>query len=830
MKIAVVAPSPVPFTPGGAEQVWAGITKTLAERTPHDVELIKLPTLEHSLPDLLASYEKFAALDLRHFDVVISGKYPAWMVQHQRHVVYMLHPLRGLYDTYPPAWPITASYSERDLLVLQSLLTPDGDQTRLEEVFARAAAAVGRFGAGHPAFAFPGPLARELVHYFDSVALHRSRIHRYLAISRTVAGRPNYFPAGADVEVAYPPPNLGEHRSEGFDYVFTASRLDAPKRLDLLIKSVRRAPDSVRLKIAGTGPELSHLQSVAGGDPRIELLGRVDVHQLIELYANARLVAFIPRDEDLGLVTLEAMQSAKPVVTTADAGGPTELVEDGITGVVTDANADALGAAISRLWNDVELCRRLGAEGRRRSKRITWPSLIETLLASPAPATLVSREPVQSAPPAADWRRRDMPKLVVPCTFPVYPRRGGGQIRCHALYGALTPWFDVEIVSLVEPHVAPQQVRFGPGFFETAITKSAEQARFEAEESARAGITVTDIVASRGVGLTPAYGEALEAACRDADALLLAHPYLYPAARELRRDLPVIYDAHNFERGLKAAILGEQPSGLEFLHETEQIERDAARDAVLISACSEEDADAISAAYAVDRARISVVPNGVDTLVSRFVGSPQRERHRAEWLERFDEHWPGPRMEGVAVFLGSWHPPNLEAAECIFGMAPRLPHTLFAMMGSHCDYFASARKPSNVILLGEVSEAIKGVLLSIASAALNPMITGGGTNLKLIEYMASGAPVVTTPSGARGTHSRSGVHVLAVPMERFVQALREVLANPDEAAARAVEARALVEREFDWSRLGVRFAAAISAVLDERVIKVPTDTVAPTRA
>src|SRR5437763_1442360 len=103
VKIAVVAPCPVPYAVGGAEKVWWGLVTHLNDHTLHQADLIKLPSPEGDLRSLLASYEQFAKLDLSGFDLVVSGKYPAWMVDHPRHVVYMLHRLRGLYDAYPRA-------------------------------------------------------------------------------------------------------------------------------------------------------------------------------------------------------------------------------------------------------------------------------------------------------------------------------------------------------------------------------------------------------------------------------------------------------------------------------------------------------------------------------------------------------------------------------------------------------------------------------------------------------------------------------------------------------------------------------------------------------
>src|SRR5215210_46095 len=100
MDIAIVAPCPIPYVIRGAENLWRGLQDHLNEHTPHQAEIIKLPTPELGFWDLLDSYRRFSELDLAGFDLVVSSKYPAWMVRHQRHVIYLQHKMRGLYDTY----------------------------------------------------------------------------------------------------------------------------------------------------------------------------------------------------------------------------------------------------------------------------------------------------------------------------------------------------------------------------------------------------------------------------------------------------------------------------------------------------------------------------------------------------------------------------------------------------------------------------------------------------------------------------------------------------------------------------------------------------------
>ena len=140
MKVALVAPSPVPFTIGGAEKLWWGMLEYINQQTLHQAELIKLPSPERNFPELIRSYETFSKLDLSHFDRVITTKYPAWMVDHPEHFCYLQHKLRGLYDTYHFSRQPETLEGERYPSAYASLLellrrTPERNQ--LDELFQR---------------------------------------------------------------------------------------------------------------------------------------------------------------------------------------------------------------------------------------------------------------------------------------------------------------------------------------------------------------------------------------------------------------------------------------------------------------------------------------------------------------------------------------------------------------------------------------------------------------------------------------------------------------------------------------------------------------------
>lgn len=803
MKIAIVAPSPIPFNPGGAEAVWAGLYRQLGA-LGHDVELVKVPIRETTLPEVMAAYEVFSKLDLRHFDLVVTGKYPAWMVRHPRHVVYMLHPLRGLYDSYhhfglpltveAPAPPV------RQLMSRAASLSRD----RVDTLFDDWHRALDLLGPEHPQLTFPGPLARLLVRALDKTALHRSQVSRYLAISRTVAGREGYFPRDADVEVVYPPSDLeGLHVGEG-EYFFTASRHDVPKRLDALVTGMRSYRGRTRLVIAGEGPQTPELRRLADGDPRVEFVGRVSPQQLVDHYAHAIGVPFIPVDEDLGLITIEAMASGKPVLTATDSGGPTEFVVDGQNGIIVAPRPEAIGAGLERL----ERLARSTHVKRRALEAvdgISWLGAAEAVLGHPRR---------QDAASAADVRGGgSRPRLVVTSTFPVWPPRNGGQLRAYHLYRALGRWYDVHLVAQAPSSLPTANREIAPGLIEHVVPRTRAHEAAEAEITGQVGVPVTDVVAGRTSNLTPRYAATLAGLMEGAAGVLLADPYLQPVVSALNdRRIPVIYDAYNCEYVLKSQIFPPTAEGRALVAEVEAVERAAVSESGLIVAVSSEDRDAMIRLYGVSRSRFVLGPNGVDTHAIPFTAAAVRARNREQFLSSLRARGAGGSINHLAMFVGSWHVPNNNAAREIVRIAREMTDVGFVLLGSHVASLTPRNLPRNVIPLGVVTDAVKRSVLASSDVALAPLMEGSGTNLKVVEYLAAGIPTVSTTIGARGLDVGPNVLTIA-KLADFRDAIRTVLLGADEIEQRALAGRLAVEDRYDWTAIADHVRHRIEATL-----------------
>ncbi|MGD0712601.1 MAG: glycosyltransferase [Gaiellaceae bacterium] len=124
----------------------------------------------------------------------------------------------------------------------------------------------------------------------------------------------------------------------------------------------------LELDIAGRGPLEPALRAVArelGVADSVHFLGHVSpIQSAIE---RSAVVVVPSMGEGFGMVALEAMERARPVVAAA-IGGLGELVRDGETGILVPAGeAEPLRDAIVRLAGDLELARRMGEAGRRRA-------------------------------------------------------------------------------------------------------------------------------------------------------------------------------------------------------------------------------------------------------------------------------------------------------------------------------------------------------------------------------------------------------------------------------------------------------------------------------
>ena len=319
----------VPFTRGVQEILVETLTKEIRTRG-HEVDVLELPFNPLPKQNLVTTAAMWRALDLSSFcgqpiDLIIPTKFPSYYARHPKKSVWLVHQLRSIYDLYGGQFSDIGD-DPRDEALRRILV--EGDTQTIGE------------------------------------CVYRS------AISQNVADRLTTF-NGLSAEVLYPPLPLGNRyrNADPEPYILSVGRLCRIKRLDLMLMALPHVRD-LRLKVVGVSDEpgtLEYFKNVAGHygvASRVDFLGRVSEDELIDLHARATATYYAPFNEDYGYVTIEAMASGKPVVTTHDAGGPLEFVRHLENGFVVDPTPEAVGQAFDQLAQDPATARALGARGR----------------------------------------------------------------------------------------------------------------------------------------------------------------------------------------------------------------------------------------------------------------------------------------------------------------------------------------------------------------------------------------------------------------------------------------------------------------------------------
>jgi glycosyltransferase involved in cell wall biosynthesis len=226
--------------------------------------------------------------------------------------------------------------------------------------------------------------------------------------------------------------------------------------------------------------------------------------------------------------------------------------------------------------------------------------------------------------------------------------------------------------------------------------------------------------------------------------------------------------------------------------------------------CCDRDGQRLSELYGADPEIIVEVPNGVDLEGVTFVGPDER---------RAAKRILGIEGNVIALFMGSWHGPNLEAARSIFQFAQQLPDVSFLLLGSVGLAFTKEPVPKNVGLMGVVDDPTKDAILGTVDVALNPMVSGSGTNLKMMDYLAAGIPVISTRYGCRGLELLDGKHVTVAELDAFPAAIASIQGSSACLRTRVSSARNHVEERFSWSVIASEFRDYIERSTEQMDVK-----------
>ena len=257
----------------------------------------------------------------------------------------------------------------------------------------------------------------------------------------------------------------------------------------------------------------------------------------------------------------------------------------------------------------------------------------------------------------------------------------------------------------------------------------------------------------------------------------------------------LIYDAHNAEYLLQKRIfeadsrhprrwLGALYSWIQW-QKLRRYEARVCRQVQQVLACSPADGNAL--AQLVPGLNATIVPNGVDT-----------EHYRPGIVP------PLPLGPQALVFTGKMDfRPNVDAA-LRFGTAvlpiiqQAAPQAQFYIVGKDPHpRLAPLRDRPGITLTGFVEDVRPYV--AAAAVYVVPLLTGGGTRLKVLEAMAMGKAIVSTTLGCEGIQATPGRDIVLA--DEATDMAAQVVALLQDAARREAlgsSARLFVEQHFDW--------------------------------
>ncbi len=267
------------------------------------------------------------------------------------------------------------------------------------------------------------------------------------------------------------------------------------------------------------------------------------------------------------------------------------------------------------------------------------------------------------------------------------------------------------------------------------------------------------------------------------------------AARRGGSGTRIVYNWHNIESEamLRFSATVSSPSKRWYARLTAtklaSLEQDILKTAFAHVVCSLREREELQ--RIAPSARIAVVENGVD--VASF--SP-----RADVSARSRK----------LVFVGLMdYYPNVEAAT---SFTQRIWPLLRERFPELTLWIVGANPAPAVVQLGNLEGVtVTGTVPEVrpyyrdALAAIVPLRTGGGTRLKILEAMAAGVPVISTPLGAEGLTVTPGENILLADphdAETWLRHLEHLMESERGRKALADSAFELVRTTYDWEILG----------------------------
>ncbi|UQZ83956.1 D-inositol-3-phosphate glycosyltransferase [Paenibacillus konkukensis] len=401
--------------------------------------------------------------------------------------------------------------------------------------------------------------------------------------------------------------------------------------------------------------------------------------------------------------------------------------------------------------------------------------------------------------------------------FPAFqPPTSGGELRYFNIYYHLSKEHNITLLSPTYCDHKLECINFSESFREYRIPKEDIHNQLHMEiDKEEIGQEISALVCALSSKTPNKYHEYYNKLYQQSDIIIHDFPYM------LEYDLffgvdnkPRIYNSHNYESFLVKQIW-KGPNAPKFLNYINSLERRLVLGSEIVFTTSEEEKISFIREFGASAEKIHLAPNGinpkeweVDGLLKRLL----REKNK---------------NVKKALFIGSAHPPNIEATEFIINnIAPKCPNIEFIIAGNCCDPFKNKKFGNNIKLLGRIDEKTKEDVFVNTDVAINPMFSGAGTNLKTLEYLSAGIPLISTDCGVRGINLVNRDHFLLASKTDFAAKIIELLDDEILMESISKKGRDFINSHFSWESIAVNINSKINklqAIADKKIIFVLND-------
>lgn len=278
-----------------------------------------------------------------------------------------------------------------------------------------------------------------------------------------------------------------------------------------------------------------------------------------------------------------------------------------------------------------------------------------------------------------------------------------------------------------------------------------------------------------------------------ADLVIIDHMSISPIV-SVHPSVPIVYNSHNAEITMANQLY---PENNRLLSIVEKIEKDVLSKSCAVTYCSKQDFTELEDYYGKAKASC-YVPNGA---VSQS-------------FTKIEERMQSKNI----IFVGSGHPPNVYAAKKVLSIAKNCPEYKFLIIGSAGNGIANENIPSNVNILGHVSDEKLHIYFSTSFAFINPMESGSGTHLKMMKALSYGIPIITSEVGARGFTKKeiSDAMLIAESNEDNINSINKL---KDKVLYSELSANAYKHaKTYNWEKINKDYQDFIESIIAENPV------------